>query len=127
MEISIFFAKLIGFYLVIALAALLINFPRFKDILTKTATPSATLFFGIFALLFGLVVVLLHNIWVWDWRVLITLIGWLSILRGVIRLFFPDWVIKMTVKFAKNKTYLIVISIVFIIIGIFLLFHAYLG
>lgn len=127
METSIFFAKLIGFYLIIVLTALLINYPRYKHILIKTAKPSATAFFGMFSLLFGLAIVLLHNIWVWDWRVLITLIGWFSILRGVVRLFFPDWSKKMVVKFAKNKTYMVVMSTVFIAIGIFLLFCGYLG
>lgn len=127
METSIFFAKFIGFYLVIVLVSLLINYSRYKDILIKIATPNVTVLFGMLSLLFGLVVVLLHNIWVWDWRVLITLVGWFSILRGVTRLFFPDWVIKMIVKFAENKIYLVVMSVVFILIGLFLLFHGYFG
>lgn len=125
METSIFLAKLIGFYLVIVLTALLVNYSRFKHILIKTAKPTTTAFLGMFSLIFGLVIVLLHNIWVWDWRVLITLIGWLSILRGIIRLFFPDWSKKMVVKFAKNKNYMMAMSVVFIAIGIFLLFHGY--
>jgi uncharacterized protein YjeT (DUF2065 family) len=31
-----------------------------------------------------------HNIWIADWRILITLIGWLSVIKGVVRLLFPQ-------------------------------------
>jgi len=46
---------------------------------------------GIMALLFGLIILHLHNEWHKDWRVLITLIGWLGTLKGIGLLAVPDW------------------------------------
>src|SRR5262245_45864480 len=47
---------------------------------------------GVLALLAGIAIVNVHNVWIGDWRVLITILGWLLILRGVTNLLFPGWV-----------------------------------
>ena len=44
---------------------------------------------GILALVAGLVIVNTHNLWVQDWRVLVTVLGWLLVIRGVTLLVFP--------------------------------------
>lgn len=38
----------------------------------------------------GLAVVWFHNIWVRDWRVIVTLLGWVSVFAGLLRMAFPD-------------------------------------
>jgi hypothetical protein len=37
----------------------------------------------------GLAIVNAHNLWVTDWRVIITVLGWLAIIRGVVAILFP--------------------------------------
>jgi len=44
---------------------------------------------GILALLAGVAIVNAHNLWVPDWRLVITVLGWLFILRGIMNLVFP--------------------------------------
>jgi hypothetical protein len=44
---------------------------------------------GVLALVAGLAVVNAHNHWVADWRVIVTVLGWLMILRGIMNLVFP--------------------------------------
>ena len=44
---------------------------------------------GILALAAGLAIINVHNVWIGDWRVLITILGWLLILRGVTNLLLP--------------------------------------
>jgi hypothetical protein len=44
---------------------------------------------GSLALLAGLAVVNAHNLWVPDWRVIVTVLGWLLIVRGISNLVFP--------------------------------------
>jgi len=44
---------------------------------------------GVLALLAGLIIVNAHNLWVPDWRVVITVLGWLAIVRGIMNLVFP--------------------------------------
>jgi len=44
---------------------------------------------GVLALLAGVTIVNEHNLWVPDWRVIITVLGWLLVIRGVMALVFP--------------------------------------
>jgi hypothetical protein len=47
---------------------------------------------GVLALVAGLAVVNAHNLWVPDWRVIVTILGWLLIVRGISNLVFPGTV-----------------------------------
>jgi hypothetical protein len=47
---------------------------------------------GVLALLAGVAVVNAHNTWVPDWRVIVTVLGWLLVVRGVMNLVFPETV-----------------------------------
>lgn len=40
---------------------------------------------------FGLAVVFGHNIWVWDWPVLVTVIGWVMTIKSCLYLVWPTW------------------------------------
>ncbi|MBT3581986.1 hypothetical protein HOC37_07510 [bacterium] len=44
----------------------------------------------LFILIFGTTIVLLHNIWVWDWPVIITIYGWFVAIKGAISLLYPQ-------------------------------------
>jgi hypothetical protein len=41
-------------------------------------------------LVLGLTVVTLHNVWVADWPVVITVVGWIMVLKSVAFLFLPQ-------------------------------------
>ena len=44
---------------------------------------------GVITLILGLLVVVEHNIWSRDWRIIITLIGWVTLAKGLFLLVFP--------------------------------------
>ena len=44
---------------------------------------------GVLVLVAGLAIINAHNVWVPDWRVVITVLGWLFILRGFMNLVCP--------------------------------------
>src|SRR5215470_19007765 len=90
MPTSIFLAKLIG---PIALAigiGVLINRDTYRKLAEEFLSSYALIYLaGILAMTAGLAIVLNHNIWALEWRVIITLIGWLATLGGVMRIVFP--------------------------------------
>jgi 1,4-dihydroxy-2-naphthoate octaprenyltransferase len=68
-----------------AVIGLLGRFPEgYVGVLREINNQSATLILGMFALLAGLAIVNVHNLWVSDWRVIITILGWLAIVRGAL-------------------------------------------
>jgi hypothetical protein len=44
---------------------------------------------GILTMAAGLAIVLTHNVWVANWRVVVTLLGWLMTVGGAMRIVFP--------------------------------------
>lgn len=126
MILSIFLAKTIGLYLVIISAAFMLKAEEFKPMMLEMVkNPSLVSFSGILALIFGILIVVSHNVWVMDWRVIITLLGWLTLLKGVMRLFYPEFVMKKATKCVESKTSYNTMMLITLLIGLVLLYFGY--
>lgn len=97
----------------------------FQDFLK---TPGLIFIVGVIDLVVGLFVILLHNFWVWDWRVIITLLGWVIFIRGVARILLPEVVLKQASKIVETQyaTIMTTSALLFLLLGIFLLYKGYL-
>lgn len=126
MDISIFLAKALGLYLVIISISMLLNISRFTSILNKIIdNPPVLLFSGVIALIFGILLVLSHNIWQADWRVVITLIAWLSLIKGIIRVAFPQLSFGIIRYFIQSKLAYYLSVLVTLFLGIFLCYFGF--
>lgn len=54
---------------------------------------------GYITFLLGLATVILHNIWVTNWTVAITILGWTTLLKGITKIGFPEHVNKQAQMF----------------------------
>jgi hypothetical protein len=80
MQTSIYLARLIGPALAIVGAGMLFNPQGFLGIATEVIADTGMLYVSaVLGLLGGIAIVLAHNVWAADWRVIITLLGWISI------------------------------------------------
>ena len=77
---------------------------------------------GVLFFIAGLSIVRKHNIWVWGWQTLITIIGWLGLVLGVLRMFLPQLYIT---KF-RNDNSALAVELFLILIGCVLTVKAYL-
>jgi hypothetical protein len=90
MQRSIFLAKLIGPSLAAIGIALILNAETFRSMAQEFLRSYALIYLaGLLALAAGLAIVNTHNEWTADWRVVITIIGWLCVIGGIIRVVFP--------------------------------------
>lgn len=76
---------------------------------------------GVLLFVAGLAIVNKHNVWVLGWETLITIIGYIAMIIGLLRMLFPE--IQKT-EF-KNDNSIMIIEVILILIGIFLTFKAY--
>ena len=91
MELSLSLAKLLGIYLLLMGALCAARGPAIADVLEEMFHHRPTLFLsGVIALVVGIAMAVGHSVWELNWRGLITLIGYLSIAKGVARIGFPD-------------------------------------
>lgn len=113
------YAKVFGLYFVI-MAVLMLAYPKRFEKHISGWNPNADYVFGLGALvmLIGLLVVNTHNIWVKDWRVFITLIGWLSLIKGVCLVACPGCIADNCKKFYKGNGYYITALVTLAIGGI---------
>lgn len=119
-SVSAFFAQVIGFYLIFICLSMLLQPQRFKKIMTEVLGHTASLFIcSATNILSALVILVPHNIWVASWPLLITLIGWLGLIKGVFSLFFPEKYIEMT-KNLLNKTGYQIWTGFWLLLGIYL-------
>ena len=111
MDNSIFLAKLIGpIFLVIGLG-LLTSQAVYRDAAEEVLKSRALLYLsGLIALTAGLAIVLTHNVWEFRWPVIITLIGWLALLRGVARIVVPQQVTDLASKILARSPHLLTVS-----------------
>lgn len=124
MDLSIFLAKLLGIYMLIVAAELLIRRHEFEGAVRDFASSKGLLLFsGSISLILGLAVVIGHSIYETDFRGVITILGWLLILRGVWRMAFPSHIQKkMGSCFHKGYK---VIFLILLVLGIYLTYAGY--
>ena len=78
-RISLFLARLLGPIFVAIAVGVLVNGAVFRAIAEEGLRSHALIYLtGLFAITAGVAILLNHNVWVADWRVLITIFGWLA-------------------------------------------------
>jgi hypothetical protein len=93
MQTSTFLAQLIGPVLLVMGVGMVANRQGFRTMAEEFLASRALIFLaGLLALVPGLAIVLAHNVWAFDWRLIITLLGWLGVIGGVFRILFPQQV-----------------------------------
>ncbi len=101
-----------GIYLIIVSTVMSVSMSQFNTSVNNLIHDTPLMFVtGFFTLVLGILVVVSHNIWQWNWRVLITIIGWLTLLKGMSIILYPQFIDKVTFLFIQN------INIAYIIAG----------
>lgn len=118
---SVFLALVLGAYCFLTSAAMLVHREYYRKVVSEFLSSSPLLFWsGAMSLFFGLLIVVSHNIWVGHWRILITLIGWCLVTKGLFRLFFPSHFSKMAKNLINGRGYVVTLSI-WLLVGFYLL------
>lgn len=127
MDSSILLARLWGPFIVLVGAALLLNKNIFLQIEKDFFKNSALIYLaGLITFVSGLAAVIFHNIWAADWRVIITVLGWMTLIKGAWLVAMPGTVVKLAETFIKNIKLVLIPWAVMIVIGIFLIVKGYL-
>jgi hypothetical protein len=128
MATSLFLARLLGPLLLAVGASLLIS-PGVFRAMANEVVRSVTLvyLFGLFDFAAGLAIVLVHNVWAADWRVLITILGWLMLIRGALRLLATERVMAYAGKVIRSKNLIPASGVLTGILGLVFCYFGYRG
>jgi hypothetical protein len=121
MDVSIFFARLLGSYFII-FGSLFIITRQLGRTIEMTKNKAFVISTGYISLLMGLVTVILHNVWVWDWRVAITILGWSTVIKGIQKIGFPERIRKQAQMFKKGQ---VISAVILLFLGAWLMWMSF--
>lgn len=125
MEISIFLAKVIGLFGAISTLAIIANYKKYVEIENDAIkSPLIAYLSGFVILGIGVLLVVSHQVWSLDWRVIITLTGWLILMKGILRIFFPETVKKLIEKKRKDSRFLFA-EVAVLLVSLYLLYQGF--
>ncbi len=123
MDVSIILARILGIlFLLIGIS--IFNRKTVTALLEEMERQRGFLWLsGLIAAVFGAVIVSLGGFWFSDWRIVISVIGWLSLIKGLCILIFPESAISFYREFKVKCS--VWGGIIAIIIGLFLCYAGF--
>lgn len=76
-------------------------------------------------IIIGMLIVLSHNVWTWSRTLIITIIGWIALVKWVSLLLFPNLFMKMGEGVVKKAS--VAIIPIALVLGLILLYFGYLA
>ena len=126
MQTSVFLAKLIGPVLLVASIGLFMNEANYRAMAQEFLRNPALIYLaGILTMTTGLAIVLSHNVWVVNWPVLITILGWLGVIGGAVRIALPEQTRKLGDTMLRNPMAMKIGGGVWLAVGALLSFFGY--
>ena len=124
-ETSIFLAKTIGLFGAMSTLAILVNYKRYLKIEEDAVrNPVMTYVSGFLILIISVLLIVSHQVWTQDWRVLITIIGWLTFLKGTLRIFFPEKIKKLIGKKRDDPRFLFA-EVIVLLVSLYLIYQGF--
>jgi len=126
MTASTFIARILGPTFVVVGIGLLLQAESFGVVVGDFVENGALIYLsGLIALSVGLAILNVHHVWVWDWPVVITIFGWLSLIGGIFRILATSLVQSVGEAFIANPRWMIVGGAGTLVLGGFLTVMGY--
>ncbi len=119
MEISVFLAKTWGIILILIPVTMWFDRSNIQEIIKMIKTKEYIFMSGLFCLFLGSVMISGHNLWVSDWRTIITLFGWSSLVNGIFLLSAPNFAIKILSMITRRDILVKSFLVISFILGLY--------
>lgn len=126
METSIFLAKLFSLTFIVAGIGMMLNQKYYMEMAKSVAKNEGVLTVGgLLSLVMGLAIIQTHNVWSTEWPVIITLLGWISVIKGIVLLVAPGLMSDLVGSFKKKSQVVLLKGLVMSLLGLFLAFQGF--
>jgi hypothetical protein len=123
---AVLIARLVGPLFVVIGLGVLLNAPFYEGAIVEAVhSPTLVYLSGVASLLAGLAIVNAHRAWTPDWRVIVTVLGWLCVIGGIVRIVFPAVVGSIAASIYSGPTALMIVGAVVLVVGGYLSFVSY--
>lgn len=123
---STFIARILGPVLVVIGLGLLLQTESFRAMANEFLKSGALIYFsGLITIAVGLAILNVHNLWVRDWRAIITIFGWLALIGGIFRILATSWVQQAGLSAMTHPRGLVVAAVAELVLGGYLTVMGY--
>lgn len=123
MNITTLLAQFWGILFVVLGLSVILNKKSMSAVLQEMTQNKGYLWLmGFVMLALGAILVVLSNVWTSGLTLLITVIGWLVLIKGIFILFFPDDAVSLYRKFNTNR-WLVLMGVVALVLGLILMYR----
>jgi len=126
MQPVIIIARLIGPLFIVLGIGCLINQSLYADMIGQAILVPVLIYLsGMLAFVAGVAMLNGYNAWTADWRVIVTILGWIFVIAGIVRIALPALVAALALTVYSGASTVLISGIVILVIGAFLSFQGY--
>ena len=126
MESTLFLAKGMSIFLLAFSLGYFLNPKHYSNLLKEYGKSKSTLFLhGYIEVVLGFLLVMSHNYWGHDWKLIVTLISWGVLIEGLLMLLFPEGMMGFAKSLNKNNSGLNFVMFMCLLGGGFLAYNAF--
>ncbi len=122
MDLSLVLAKILGLYCLIVSISILLNYQRIPVLVHEFVESEGLKYIaGLISLILGIIVVIIHPIISYDWRLIITTFGWGAFLYGLVNLFIPELALHIIRLIGSHSNLFILFAVTVFLFSLILL------
>jgi hypothetical protein len=123
---AVLIARLVGPLFVVIGLGVLLNARFYQGaIIEAVHSPTLVYLSGIASLLAGLAILNAHREWTAGWPVIITILGWLCVIGGIVRIVLPRVIERFATSIYSTPTALMIVGAIVLVVGGYLSFVSY--
>lgn len=119
-------AALLGPTLIASAVSIFLNLDAWPAMVDQAFhNPGLVFVSGYLLFVAGLAIVYFHNRWTGGWPVVVTALGWLAVVGGLVRILFPTHLGDVATRAVQTTGLMPISALIILLVGAFLSFKAY--
>jgi uncharacterized membrane protein len=123
---AVLIARLAGPLFVVIGLGILLNASFYTGMVVEAVhSPTLVYLSGVASLLAGVAILNAYRAWTASWRVIVTVLGWLCVIGGIMRIMLPQIITSLATAIYSGPAALIVAAVIVLILGAYLSYESY--
>jgi len=126
MQPVVFIARLIGPLFIVLGVGILINQSVYTDMIGQAVLIPVVIYLsGLLAFTGGVAMLNGYHAWTADWRVIVTILGWIMVIAGIVRIVLPAVSAVLAISLYSGSSAMPIVAVIVLLVGAFLCYHGY--
>ncbi len=126
MQPVVFIARLIGPLFVVLGVGILVNQSVYTDMIRQAVLIPVVIYLtGLLAFTAGVAMLNAYHAWTADWRIIVTILGWIMVIAGIVRIVLPAVSAVAAIALYSGSTAVPIVAVIVLVVGAFLSYQGY--